>query len=189
MIDSYISWSIEAFSLSRHFSSGYPLFGFYGPEGHPCPFGHPTIEAFYIWARYIDGPLYPASGRKHPTIEAKFGRFSAESGQKVPLGSNETTYLLIWPRIPLYFPVSLWYHNGPNEWKLGINPTPVGFRRGGAANQWGASTLSDKLIGYFNHGLGFQLKTWICINWMYAWVVITMDSRLDKLRIERNCLK
>ena len=47
--------------------------------------------------------------------EAKFGRFSAESGQKVPLGSDGAAYLLIWPRIPLYFHVSLWYRNGPNE--------------------------------------------------------------------------
>ena len=175
-----------------------------------------TIEAFFKWLSFIWflwagrpplpfwasdywGILYlsqvywwsiiPGLGSKASDYRGKIWSFSCRVGRKVPLGSNETTYLLIWPRIPLYFPVSLWYRNGPNEWKLGINPTPVGFRPGGAANQWGASTLSDKLIGYFNHGLGFQLKTWICINWMYAWVIITMDSRLDKLRIERNCLK
>ena len=128
-------------------------------------------------------------GRKKSSKQSRNGFWMGPSSIIAYPGSDGTAYLLIWPRIPLYFHVSLWYHNGLNEWKLGINPTPVGFRRGGAANQWGASTLSDKLIGYFNHGLGFQLKTWICINWMYAWVVITMDSRLDKLRIERNCLK
>ena len=105
------------------------------------------------------------------------------------LGSYETIYLLFWLRISLYFHVSLWYRNGPNEWKLGLNPTPVGFRSSGGANQWGASTLSDKLIGYFKWGQGFQLKTSICINWIKAWVIETMDSRLDKFSIGRHCLK